>query len=135
MSDDAPRVAAPRGNGERILLVDDEEAIRRVGARMLRHAGYAVETAVDGHEAVELIQSDASRCDLVVLDGKMPRLGGQEAARRIREIRADLPLVLATGYLDGSTRDENDVFDGAIAKPYDMASLSRVVSALLGRPA
>lgn len=119
----------------RILLVDDEEAVRRVAARMLRHAGYDVETAQDGQEAVEMMRANPDRCDVVVLDGNMPRMSGQDAARLIRGLRADLPLILATGYIDAASEGmvAADVFSGAIAKPYDIASLSKVVASHLRR--
>lgn len=120
----------------RVLLVDDEEAVRRVGARMLRHAGYEVETARDGQEAVEMLRENPLRCDIVVLDGNMPRMSGQDAAELIRGLRKDLPLILATGFIDARSEGmvATDVFSGAIAKPYDIASLSLVVAAHLVLP-
>lgn len=125
---EASRQGSAKG---RILLVDDEEAVRRVTARLLRHVGYEVETAQDGQEAVEMLQADPARCDVVVLDGNMPRMSGRDAARHIREIRADLPLVLATGFIDEESEDmlATHGFDDVIAKPYDIASLSRVIAA------
>ena len=132
---DQPR-GARDGRG-RILLVDDEDAVRRVAARMLRHAGYDVETAQDGQEAVEMLRADPARCDVVVLDGSMPRLSGQDAARIIHDIRADLPLILATGFFDAQSEEmvAEAVFASAIAKPYDIASLAKVVAAVLRPPA
>ena len=129
---DASREGPAKG---RILLVDDEEAVRRVTARLLQHLGYEVETAQDGQEAVEMLRADPTRCDVVVLDGNMPRMTGRDAARLIRELRADLPLVLATGFIDDESEDmlATHVFDGVIAKPYDIASLSRVIAAHVPR--
>ena len=129
---DASREAPAKG---RILLVDDEEAVRRVTARLLQHVGYEVETAQDGQEAVEMLQADPTRCDVVVLDGSMPRMTGRDAARRIRDLRADLPLVLATGFIDDESEDmlATHVFDDVIAKPYDIASLARVIAAHVPR--
>ena len=100
---------------------------------MLRHAGYDVATASDGQEAVDMIRAEAARFDLVVLDGNMPRMNGLHAARLIREIRSDLPLVLASGYFDGSKEEmlAREIFSGVIAKPYDIASLSSAIAALL----
>lgn len=133
---DADQSRPVRDAKGRILLVDDEDAIRKVAARMLRHSGYEVETAKDGQEAVEMVRANPERCDVVVLDGNMPRMSGSDAARLIREIRADLPLILATGYFDanGVNMPSRVVFNGVIEKPYDMASLSKVVSAHLRRP-
>ena len=117
----------------RILLVDDEDAVRNVAARMLRRAGYEVETASDGQEAVDLMRANPARCDVVLLDGNMPRMTGRDAARLIRALRPDLPLILATGYYDGGAGEPTwgDVFNAAIDKPYNMATLSGVVAAQL----
>ena len=129
----ASTTVSPMSNPGRILLVDDEDAVRRVAARMLRHAGYDVATASDGQEAVDMIRAEPARFDLVVLDGNTPRMNGLHAAQLIREIRADLPLVLASGYFDGSKEEmlAREIFSGVIAKPYDIASLSSAIAALL----
>ncbi|MEP6620977.1 MAG: PAS domain S-box protein [bacterium] len=130
---DSERSRVVRTGQGRVLLVDDEDAVRDVAARMLRKAGYEVETAVDGQEAVDLVRADPGRCDIVVMDGNMPRMTGHDAARIIRVVRPDLPLVLCTGYFDARAEEmvAQDVFNSAIAKPYDMASLTKILAAQL----
>jgi len=117
------------GSG-RILLVDDDDAVRDVVTRMLEQLGYEVECATNGAEGVDRVAVDPSRFDLAILDGNMPRLQGREAALLIREFAPDLPLILATGYLEpgDSERLTRFGFNAAIAKPYSMGDLSRVVA-------
>ncbi|HWP69936.1 MAG TPA: PAS domain S-box protein [Gemmatimonadaceae bacterium] len=117
------------GSG-RILLVDDDDAVRDVATRMLEQLGYEVECATNGAEGVDRVAVAPTRFDLVILDGNMPRLQGREAALLIREFAPDLPLILATGYLEpgDSERLTRFGFNAAIAKPYSMSDLSRVVA-------
>jgi len=117
------------GSG-RILLVDDDDAVRDVATRMLEQMGYEVECATNGAEGVDRVAVDPGRFDLAILDGNMPRLQGREAALLIRELAPDLPLILATGYLEpgDSERLTRFGFNAAIAKPYSMSDLSQVVA-------
>jgi signal transduction histidine kinase len=78
------------GSG-RILLVDDDDAVRDVATRMLEQMGYEVECATNGAEGVDRVAVDPGRFDLAILDGNMPRLQGREAALLIRELAPDLP--------------------------------------------
>ena len=86
-----------RGSGT-ILLVDDEETVRAVGRRMLERLGFEVRCARDGREGVEMFEQHADEIDLVLLDMTMPRLNGEEAFREIRRIRADVRVILMSGY-------------------------------------
>ncbi len=126
---DATTPSVLTGSG-RILLADDDSAVREVATRMLEQLGYEVEVATDGPEAVERIAADPSRYDLAILDGNMPRLHGRDAAVLIRDIAPELRLILATGYLEpgDSERLASYGFSAAIAKPYSISDLSRVVA-------
>jgi CheY-like chemotaxis protein len=117
------------GSG-RILLADDDSAVREVASRMLEQLGYDVDVAIDGPDAVSRIAADPSRYDLAILDGNMPRLHGRDAATLIRDIAPELRLILATGYLEpgDSERLASYGFSAAIAKPYSISDLSRVVA-------
>jgi signal transduction histidine kinase len=85
---------------ERILLVEDEEPVREVTARLLRRAGYTVEEHRDGNAALNAFERNSSAFDILVTDMVMPNMGGRELARRIRASRSDLPIVLMSGYTD-----------------------------------
>jgi CheY-like chemotaxis protein len=87
----------PRG-AERILFVDDEEAIAKIGGRILDRLGYAVETRTSSVEALELFRSNPDRFDLVITDMTMPNMTGDKLAMEVMKIRADIPVILCTGY-------------------------------------
>lgn len=88
----------PRGHGERILLVDDEELLIRLGVTTLTGLGYQVETALRPVAALELVRSDPARFALVITDQTMPGMTGTDFASRLRQIRPGLPIILTTGY-------------------------------------
>jgi PAS domain S-box-containing protein len=90
--------APPNGRGERILLVDDEDLLVKLGGVALTGLGYAVEALTRPADALELVRSDPSRFDLVLTDQTMPGMTGLTLAEEIRKLRPDLPIVLMTGY-------------------------------------
>jgi len=81
-----------------ILVVDDEEPIRRVLKQMLEHAGYTVRTANDGREAVDLFRTCPDEIDCVFLDLTMPLLNGKETLAELRQIREDVRVILSSGH-------------------------------------
>jgi CheY-like chemotaxis protein len=123
---------ATQGNGT-ILVVDDEEAVRSVATAFLNELGYRVLTASDGAEALETYRSERERIDLVIIDMVMPRLGGRECFRALREINPRLRAVLSTGYDFNAAVQEilDEGMSGFIQKPYQMRQLSEVISAAL----
>lgn len=92
---------SPRGT-ETILLVEDEESVRKVLARMLKTHHYKVLTAVDGTAALRLLDSTELHVDLVVSDLVMPRMGGRELAQRLATLRPDLKIIFMSGYTEDS---------------------------------
>ena len=93
----APRTPEGRAAG-RILLVEDEESIRDLAARVLRGRGYEVIEAHDGMEALERVGDDSALVDLLVTDVVMPRLSGMKLAARLRQAQPRLPVVFMSGY-------------------------------------
>jgi CheY-like chemotaxis protein len=89
----------PRGNGERILLVDDEKALVAVTSEVLRHLGYEPVPFPDGATALAEFEADPERYDALITDEVMSGLSGTELARSVRRHRADLPIVLVSGYI------------------------------------
>jgi PAS domain S-box-containing protein len=85
-----------RGNGERVLVVDDEEALVAVTAEVLKHIGYEAVGCADGKAA--LAAFEAGRIDAVITDEIMPGMSGTQLATLLRRRRADLPIVLVSGY-------------------------------------
>ncbi len=120
---------------EKILLVDDEEMVLDVGAKMLEKLGYAALKASSGREALEIYREHHESIDMVVLDMIMPEMSGAEAFDRLREIDPDARVLLSSGYsLDGQA---TDILArgclGFIQKPFNLQELSQKVREVLDR--
>ena len=83
-----------------VLVADDDPVVRSLAASVLREAGYTVELAADGVQAVERLRELGQQVSLVLLDLTMPRLAGAEAALELRRIQPDIPIVAMSGYGD-----------------------------------
>ncbi len=95
-----PVEAAPRrGRGERILYLDDEESLVILAKRMLGRMGYEVTGFNDSAKALEAFATAPQDFDLVLTDLSMPGMSGMEVSRRMLQIRPDIPVLLATGYV------------------------------------
>jgi CheY-like chemotaxis protein len=120
---------APTGLGERILIIDDEEIIARTTKLVLRNRGFAVESEISGPDALSRLEGNPHAFDLVISDQTMPVLTGLELARRVRTLRADLPVVLATGHSDMLTQEnlrEAGVRE-VLQKPYTAEGLVSLI--------
>jgi two-component system, cell cycle sensor histidine kinase and response regulator CckA len=130
--DDGP---APGGT-ETILLAEDDEAIRRLAVRTLEEAGYTVLVARDGEEAVALQSARRTDVGLAIVDVVMPKLGGREAAARMRELCPDLPVLFVSGYGPDAavTRAALAVpGSGLVLKPFNLKELLRLVRRCIER--
>ncbi|MBL8971682.1 MAG: response regulator [Myxococcales bacterium] len=124
------------GAGGRILVADDDAALRRSTVRMLQHLGYRVLVAADGAETLELLRHNLAEVSLVLLDANMPHMGGSEAFAAIRAVAPDLRVVLTSGYelgqIDPALRAQ---VDGFLAKPYTFHQLREALKVTPSRPA
>jgi PAS domain S-box-containing protein len=123
------------GQGELILLVDDEKVLRELGRDILETHGYRVATAGSGEEALGFLEDSGETVSLVILDVVMPGLGGNETFRRLRGRDRALPVLLSSG-LTGEESVRDLLRDGAcgfIPKPYRISDLTRAVSTALRR--
>jgi EAL domain-containing protein (putative c-di-GMP-specific phosphodiesterase class I) len=111
----------------RILLVDDDPAIRRDFTKMIRSFGFVTETACNGQEAVDHIIS--SRFDVILSDINMPRMGGLEFLRMVRNHDLDVPVVLMTGQPDLQSAIEAIEYGAFqyLIKPVHMEKLEQVL--------
>ena len=123
----------PAGRGERILLVEDELAIRQWATRVLRGAGYEVLTADNAAGALTLFRQEEGRFDLLFSDIVLPDQSGLEIAEQLRQQQPGLPVLLCSGYTD-----EHDRWSAIeqqryhfLQKPYPCAQLLRRVRAIL----
>jgi len=87
----------PTGS-ERILFVDDEEALVEMGEDILAELGYEVTSRINGREALALLKSDPSRFDLVITDQTMPEMTGIDLAGEVLALRPDMPIIMCTGF-------------------------------------
>jgi len=114
---------------KRILVVDDEGAIRSLYKMELEDAGFEVETAGSGKEA--LVSLESFKPDLVTLDIKMPGMGGLEVLREIRKHAKDLPVILCSAYGEYKQDLSSWASDAYIVKSSDVAELVKTVKNLL----
>ena len=119
----------------RMLIVDDELPVREVLTEYFETQGYAVSTAADGHEAAAAFTRE--RPDVVLLDMRMPGMDGLEVLKRLREVDADVAVIMVTANEDIELARETlavGAFD-YVAKPFDFEHLARAVSAAVVRSA
>jgi PAS domain S-box-containing protein len=129
----SPLQQSPRGSGERILYVDDEESLVLVTKRRLQQLGYEVTGCADPCEALEIFRANPDKFDAVITDISMPRLPGAELVSAVQRIRPDIPVVMCSGYLrveDQEAAKRLGVCD-LIAKPMDFNELARVLQCVL----
>jgi nitrogen-specific signal transduction histidine kinase/ActR/RegA family two-component response regulator len=119
--------SVPEGGGETVLLVDDEEALVRLGEEMIAGLGYEPIGFTSSTAALEAFRAAPERFDAVLSDESMPEMTGSELARAIREIRGDIPIVLMSGYVTAAlahrARDAG-VLD-VLAKPLVARDIAR----------
>jgi two-component system cell cycle sensor histidine kinase/response regulator CckA len=126
-------VTAPRGQGETLLVVEDEETVRTLARRTLEEAGYRVLVAADGRSALELL-ADAD-VDLVLCDVILPEMSGHELGRRIASVRPELPILYMSGYPGLEVVERGLIAQDApfIEKPFTAAGLASSVRGLLNK--
>ncbi len=123
-----------KGSGT-ILMVDDEELVLDVGARVLQKLGYTVLESTSGRHAVELYQKLQDKIDLVVLDIVMPDMGGAEVYDRLKEIDPDVKVLLSSGYsIDDQAREIMERgCDDFIQKPFNLKAMSDKIAGILSK--
>jgi CheY-like chemotaxis protein len=119
-----------------LLVVDDEEMVRRLAARMLVTLGHRVLEARDGHEAVRMLQRDAHRIDGVLTDVAMPGLGGRQLGETIARCWPRVRVLYMSGFPGKRVVSEGaiDPTDPFIQKPFTEEQLGRKIRELLAEP-
>ena len=117
----------------RILVAEDEEALRAMCARALATEGHHVETASDGSEALEILIRERGRFDLLLTDVRMPIMDGIALALAAARDFPDLTILLMTGYADQRERAQglDALVHDVIAKPFSVAELRGAVTEAL----
>jgi CheY-like chemotaxis protein len=119
----------PMAGRETILVVDDEEKIRKICQENLNLLGYSVITADSGAKAIEIYRKKAKLIDMVVLDMIMPDLSGKDTYERLKQINPHVKVLLASGYtLEGQAKEILDSGCNAfIQKPFKIEQLSIMI--------
>jgi two-component system cell cycle sensor histidine kinase/response regulator CckA len=109
----------------RVLVADDEDQLRAITRRILLQAGFAVASAADGEEALDLIRARDGAVDVVLSDILMPNMDGIELAVRAQSEFPGIHFVFMTGVSDISKDQERaaDIWDAIISKPFDVSAL------------
>jgi two-component system, cell cycle sensor histidine kinase and response regulator CckA len=122
----APKQPSRSAKGT-LLVVDDEDAVRKTMKRILESAGYRVLEASGGENALRICAAHGDAIDLLVTDLRMPRMDGRELMRRAREIRPDLRVLIVSGLLEEGPLPSESV----LAKPFSASALLKRVQQLL----
>ncbi len=129
--------AAVRGGRERVMVVDDDEMIRDVTARVLRTSGYAVESATSGAAAIRMCREGGSAPELLITDIVMPGMSGRELYDRLREIVPSVRVLFISGYPEDAIAGRGllDIRTNYLQKPFSIERLSQLVREILDAPA
>ena len=118
---------------ERILFVDDEESIVKMGRQRLERLGYKVASTTSPIEALDLFRSKPDQFDLVITDLTMPKMTGDKLVKEILNIRPEMPIIICTGFskkMDGEKAREIGA-SGYLEKPHEKSDLARMVRQVL----
>jgi len=131
----SPITAEIRGGPETVLLVEDDDSVRSLIARMLSDLGYTVLAARDGVEAIEIFRKNSDGIDLAILDLVMPRKGGKEVYEEMRKMRADLKVIFMSGYTPDTVHGSFVMNEGIpfLSKPFGPGVLVRKVREILDK--
>ncbi|GAV21470.1 blue-light-activated protein [Mariprofundus micogutta] len=120
-----------------VLVVDDEEHVRKVTAELLQELGYQVTEAIDGQDALEKYFEANGEFDLIVSDIVMPKMDGADLALKVREHNTLMPMLFITGY-DSSSGSADNILENqntiVLSKPCSPVELSQNVALLLELP-
>ena len=129
----APETGTGSDRAGRILVVDDDEAVRRAATRVLERGGFETEASPHGQAALELLDKDTRGFSVVLLDLTMPVMGGVEMLTRLRESGSDIPVLLCSGYSEEHVRGQFAGLDvqGVVEKPFTAGQLLAAVRGAL----
>jgi signal transduction histidine kinase/ActR/RegA family two-component response regulator len=129
---EAKRADAARGSGERVLYIDDDEAIVFLTTRILERLGYSVTGFTDPEQALERFRGNPADFDIVVTDLSMPNMSGLDLTQALHEARPDIQILMTSGYVRPEDRDrarEHGVRD-LILKPNSVEELGQALDKL-----
>lgn len=130
---DIPAVHSIHKGTEKILLIDDEFAVAEMIKKLLERLGYDVTLCTNSVEALQLFREQAAQFHVVITDLTMPGIAGLSLAQQIHEIRAEIPIILITGYGEDVSEDILPAYGihEIIGKPFQLARLSTAIRSVL----
>jgi PAS domain S-box-containing protein len=122
----------PTGS-ERILFIDDEESLVKIGHQRLEWLGYKVYATISPIEALKLFRSQPDQFDLVITDLTMPKMTGDKLVKEILNIRSDIPIILCTGFSEKIDEKKSKAIgaSGYLEKPHNKRDLAKIVRKVL----
>jgi CheY-like chemotaxis protein len=128
--------AQERGNGERVLYIDDEESLVFLVGYVLKKLGYEVDGFTDARLALQLFREQPQSFDAVITDVSMPGISGYDVVRELTAIRPDIPVIMVSGYI--RPEDEEHAHGAGarelILKPNNVEDLGAAIARLLREP-
>jgi CheY-like chemotaxis protein len=114
-------------------VIDDEESVRTVAARMLESFGFTVFTAPDGREGVRLFREHSATLRFVLLDLTMPHMDGIETFRELQRVNPEVPVILISGFTEKDTVDRfaGKRLAGFVQKPFERTTLQTLLEKVL----
>ncbi|MFA5928065.1 MAG: response regulator [Candidatus Margulisiibacteriota bacterium] len=121
-------VSLTKGEGT-ILIVDNEEPLRRILSKILQSIGYSTLEAESGKEALEIFEQKGADIDLIILDMHMPQMNGYEVFSKLQKLAPKVKVIISSGYIDGEEVQEMLASGaaGVLPKPYSATDISRKV--------
>jgi two-component system cell cycle sensor histidine kinase/response regulator CckA len=122
-----------KGKGT-VLMVDDEQKVLEVGKKMLERLGLKAITTTSALEVVEIFQKQSDHIDCVFIDLTMPQMNGVELFYKLKQIKADIPVIISSGYTEDQTMDRFKSIqpEGFIHKPYRLRELAVQMEMIMG---
>jgi len=118
---------------EKVLFVDDEPSLARLGKRSLTRLGYDVVSTTSSIEALALVRKDPHQFDLVITDTTMPAMTGDRLTQEILKIRPDMPIIISTGHSEriSDEKAKEMGIKAFLMKPLEMGELAETVRKVL----
>ncbi len=121
------------GGNEKILLIDDEEAVANMEQQLLERLGYNVITRIGSIEALEAFKSNPDKFDLIITDMAMPNMTGIQLSQEIKKIKPTVPIIICTGFSDQITDEKCQALglQGYVLKPVIVKELAGIIRKIL----
>jgi CheY-like chemotaxis protein len=128
-------IVPPPNQKGTILVIDDEELVRKMTSRLLERFGFKVFTANDGRAGLEIYRRHANEIDCVLLDMTMPYLNGEETFREISRINPQAQVILMSGYseYEATKHFEGKGLAAFLQKPYSLANLQEILQKIFDK--